>query len=39
MFFNFLIFLFIKKKIAEIAKIALFNQTNGELKLHPMDYV
>ncbi|RIA98195.1 hypothetical protein C1645_165717 [Glomus cerebriforme] len=23
----------------EIAKIALFNQTNGELKLHPMDYV
>ncbi|CAB5207577.1 unnamed protein product [Rhizophagus irregularis] len=23
----------------EVAKIALFNQTNGELKLHPMDYV
>jgi hypothetical protein len=26
-------------KNSEIAKIALFNQTNGELKLHPMDYV
>ncbi|GES94839.1 kinase-like domain-containing protein [Rhizophagus clarus] len=23
----------------EVAKIALFNQTHGELKLHPMDYV
>uniref|UniRef100_U9T4Q6 Uncharacterized protein n=1 Tax=Rhizophagus irregularis (strain DAOM 181602 / DAOM 197198 / MUCL 43194) TaxID=747089 RepID=U9T4Q6_RHIID len=23
----------------EVAKIALFNQTDGNLKLHPMDYV